>query len=207
MNENLDKSNESFAKKGFSQPKFILIIIVCVIFICGLFLGYLVGAREPQIQKVKEFSVNSATPMNTLVPTKQVDLVTKYESYNYIYDFLKKDVSTNADNPSIVHKLFSKEELSEFEANLIRPYFDYYNEKGDLGIVVINLHRKTVPVTNSNPKGYSTGLDVIYTNGETGAQFVYPDQKFWYPQCMDICGFSETFKKRYPGLVNSYNSE
>lgn len=93
------------------------------------------------------------------------------------------------------------QEKKRLEEKFIQPYIDYHNEDK---IYLIALHI-TVPTEMGSP--YEISAIFNSPNRPGIAEFNFgvrgEDYDYWYPECMDGCDFSETFKKKYPMITNS----
>lgn len=92
-----------------------------------------------------------------------------------------------------------KIEKKKLEEKLINPYTDYYNEN------VVNLIALYITV----PQNIGEEYDVVAIFGSEKQygteQFSFGKREqeygYWKPDCMGPCKFSESFKKKYPEIV------
>ncbi|MBI4135288.1 hypothetical protein HY477_00955 [Candidatus Uhrbacteria bacterium] len=90
-----------------------------------------------------------------------------------------------------------KIEKNKLEENLVNPFVDYFNEK-EVKLVTLYI---TVPQNI----GGEYLVDAFFAGGGyQGFLFGKREQEYGYwsgPECMGPCEFSETFKKKYPQIV------
>ena len=118
----------------------------------------------------------------------------------------KPQQETSADNdlsevdfPVVVFSrpgLLTEAERKVLEAKLINPMKDYYNET--------EAELLTLSIAVPQRVGEEYTVDGIFKDGVNfGMLFGKREQQynFWKPECMGPCEFSETFKSKYPTIV------
>lgn len=104
-------------------------------------------------------------------------------------------VDTDIKLPVIVYNppgAFDEAEKNELKEHLIDPFFDYYNGKELNFIAMIISHRER------DESNYS--VQAIHKIGGDTSFRLFRD-RYWFPNCMGGCEFSEEFKKKYPEIV------
>lgn len=98
--------------------------------------------------------------------------------------------------------LFSAELKNELQKKLIDPYLDFYNEDG-IYVVTMNI---------AAPEQGAISWSVFATNADGSySDFLFGDknqtiQRWWLPDCLGDCNFSNTFKGKYPEIVSEVES-
>lgn len=99
--------------------------------------------------------------------------------------------------------LFTEAEKTEIKNKIINPFYDWSKE----GTEKIDYLTITVEELDAPKSGYSYSANAVARNNAyTGWLFGENKQvKWWTPDCMDACTFSDSFKQKYPEVVAAYN--
>ena len=95
--------------------------------------------------------------------------------------------------------LFTEAEKTEITNKMIAPYKAWHRDQGDS---LVSIH---VQQHFATPGQYV--VNVIYQN-EVYEGFLYgtidaATQAWWFPECLDACEFSDTFRAAYPEVVEA----
>jgi len=94
--------------------------------------------------------------------------------------------------------LFSTGEKTELANKMLNPYKAWHTDQGDS---VVSIHVQQ----NTSISSSQYTVDAIYRNGVyEGFLFGAIDaasQDWWFPECLDACPFSASFRATYPEVV------
>ena len=94
--------------------------------------------------------------------------------------------------------LFSTGEKTELANKMLSPYKAWHTDQGNL---VVSIHVQQ----NSSISASQYSVDAIYRNSVyEGFLFGAIDaasQDWWFPECLDACPFSASFRATYPEVV------
>lgn len=100
----------------------------------------------------------------------------------------------------------SQQDISELRARVINPYVDYFKEihtEDQLATfkVIVNTQasKATYPYLADaiTKKGVNEGFVIEKADGHI---------KWWVPECMNGCNFSDSFKAKYPEVIKAYGN-
>lgn len=129
---------------------------------------------------------------------------------------LKKTLATSASPKILFDPSFTDQDEStkaDILKKVLQPYIDFENERNSLPnrpqILIVHKLSKAESENSSNKAFTFFGLDNSgQSAGWSGGYFssVQSPLPYWYPECMGTCKFSEAYKKKYPEVLNAYNT-
>lgn len=185
----------------------ILWLAVMVLLAGGIALGYSLYQQNTQLSKLIDLlNSQKSTSQSEQTPTvnTQPQPVSSTSSQALNANQIKFPVVVYSRAGLLNNTPEGKAEKKKLEEKFVSPYTDYNNENG------INLVALHITVPQNIGEEYSVvgifGSESQYGTEEFGFGKREQEYGFWEPSCMGPCDFSDAFKKKYPQIVNSVNS-
>lgn len=114
-------------------------------------------------------------------------------------------IDKNVVLPVVVYEpsgLFSPSDKEELNNKVIKPFFDYNNEK-ETNFIAMVISKRTAE------KYEYSFLAINKNGGYMSSVITKQNEKFdyWVPACMDVCEFSQAYKEKYPEVVKLANPQ
>lgn len=97
---------------------------------------------------------------------------------------------------------FTEAEKRELKKQVFDPYVDYYADQG-MDVVTMDVQ------THEGDGDFLYIIDAYLSDGShNGFLWGTADAAslWWIPECMDECEFTEEFRKKYPEIIDAYES-
>ena len=185
MEENVSNNR---IKANYWKISVFIILFLWTASIIGLVYFFRFSASfETKISQAEKIPFSSPIPSPSSVsPTLSLPLATPASL-----------VKQNVQLPVIVYEpsgLFSVDDKQDLTNKIVNPFFDYNNET-EINFIAM--------IIDKNQSG-EYGFLAIHKNGGYNSQVVTKQGSkfdYWYPECMEVCQFSESYKQKYPEVV------
>src|SRR3989344_6332928 len=186
----IDASSEEVMANSPSQGLPYLLLVILLVSVAGMY-SYLKGVgistdfvsneitSSPQPTEKSNNDNIIPTKIVTISPTPEVTPIVVFESGGTI----------------------SREDKYEINKKISDPLIDYYYDQNGKGyIIAVSIAKNS----NDSDGSYPYSIKAIFRDGATYGTLIKKGTSgldWWYPECVNSCSFSDSFKKKYPEIV------